>query len=265
MAQNRGIPGGLGFLACESVPANERGCALNLAADLTCAVCLNCTDHGSRGDLRHIMSPGVSAGLDRTKTVARQRLAAGHDKPELSSGSSGLPPGKPLSITFSRPPAGRRGLGHDALSLGRVVLFARSDRSYSRRSTAPSFWPRFMFASSDRTWPPCSSKPLTWANGQPLVAADGPQLMTAVTSRACRGRPPSPGCGPKWQTFAVTFHERNQTGMAGGNTLFQRLVLVLGCRAGSLPALGRLSRRWHPTRWRYGGRNHPRSMLRTQA
>lgn len=40
-----------------------------------------------------------------------------------------------------------------------------------------------MFVSSDRTGPPSVSEPLTCANNLPLVAAERPQAVTAVTSR----------------------------------------------------------------------------------
>jgi hypothetical protein len=40
-------------------------------------------------------------------------------------------------------------------------LFVASDRTL--------VWAMFMFVSSDRTWPPCASEPLTSAQGRPLV------------------------------------------------------------------------------------------------
>jgi hypothetical protein len=71
------------------------------------------------------------------------------------------------------------------------------------------FEPRFMFVSSDRTWPPRSSKSLTSANGLPLVDADGHLPVTAVTSGDhLTGSLPA-RCGPKWRAFAATSHERN--------------------------------------------------------
>jgi hypothetical protein len=98
----------------------------------------------------------------------------------------------------------------------RPQLFVASDRTLA--------WPRFMFVSSDRTWPPGAAKSLTWANDQPLVGADGPQPATAITSREHRAWLRPPGCGPKWRTFAVTSHERNHTGEASAMPMYSAAV-----------------------------------------
>jgi len=45
-----------------------------------------------------------------------------------------------------------------------------------------------MFVSSDRTWPPHGCKPLTSSFNLPLVAANDPEPVTAVTSHERRAR-----------------------------------------------------------------------------
>ena len=73
----------------------------------------------------------------------------------------------------------------------RPHLFARTDRTLLRG--------KLVFVSSDRTGPPSVSEPLTCANNLPLVAAERPQAMTAVTSRVLcqpiRGTYSSLTCG----------------------------------------------------------------------
>jgi hypothetical protein len=96
---------------------------------------------------------------------------------------------------------------HRALPRGfvrqiRPQLLAMSDRT--------PFEPRFMFVSSDRTWLPRPAKSLTSANGLPLVDADRPLPVTAVTSGDHLNGSLPPRCDPKWRTFAATSHERNQ-------------------------------------------------------
>src|SRR5215471_16143763 len=84
----------------------------------------------------------------------------------------------------------------------RPQLLATGDRSLVSA--------RLVFVSSDRSWPQHVPESLTRAIDLPLVVANGLKPVTAVTSYEHRPRLPPPECGPKWRTFAVTSHERNQ-------------------------------------------------------
>jgi hypothetical protein len=174
-------------------------------------VSLTCTDHGSRGDLKHIRSPGVSAGLDMPKTVARQRPAAGHVEPGLCPGSSGLPPGKPLSITFSRPHAGRRGLGYDALGLG---------RGWPAGTRCSSGWRRSRLSGSAAS--------TCWEGSAGAgIRRDGVMAVGTIRCACCARRPrtgqpralqcPDPYCGTGRETDSANLGSPGSTASTAGH------------------------------------------------
>jgi hypothetical protein len=70
-----------------------------------------------------------------------------------------------------------------------------------------------MLVSSDRTWSLRERKPLTSTFSHLSSAPMSPEPLTAVTSGEYLHPAPAPGCGPDRRAFAVSSHERNQTGL----------------------------------------------------
>ena len=91
-----------------------------------------------------------------------------------------------------------------------------------------------MFVSSDRTWTPREPESLTSAIDLPLVAADGPERASAVTSREHRPWIRLLKRGSKRRTFAVTSHERNHT----ESRPFETVESELGCMPIRWPQAG---------------------------
>jgi hypothetical protein len=96
-----------------------------------------------------------------------------------------------------------------ALTVGKLVLLATSDRTCSSATTAPSV-PRA--ACSSVLTAPCSRRMRVADLGRPLplLGAEGPRPQTAVTSRKHLNLVRLPERGRNWQATAVSSHERSQ-------------------------------------------------------